>query len=295
MDTIYRMDELPTRPGKYLPLDATQIAEGMASSAATAISRLGGGVSLLSSVGDDLTGTAALAAMAAEGVDCSPTKVTPGVPSATAAVLVDRSGERIIVPYYHPRLWDDPRLPDGLAQGDFGAVLVDVRWPDAAELALRSAALAGAFGVLDADVAALHILERLSPLASHIVASEPGARLLTGLADPAAAALALADRFGAMVVVTAGEKGSFWVDADRDRVTVTPAFEVEAVDTTAAGDVFHGAFALGLVEGMTGETLIRFASAAAAVKCTRFGGRLGAPTRAEVEAMLLRGAGQRSA
>ena len=66
----------------------------------------------------------------------------------------------------------------------------------------------------------------------------------------------------------------------------TPAPVVEVVDTLAAGDVFHGAFAYGLVEGWAHEAIIRFASAAAAIKCTRFGGRLGAPTRAEVEGFL---------
>ncbi|HHY49623.1 MAG TPA: sugar kinase, partial [Alphaproteobacteria bacterium] len=65
-----------------------------------------------------------------------------------------------------------------------------------------------------------------------------------------------------------------------------PALPVEAVDTLAAGDVFHGAFAVGLLEGWPPARIIRFASAAAAIKCTRFGGRLGAPTRAEVEARL---------
>ena len=91
-----------------------------------------------------------------------------------------------------------------------------------------------------------------------------------------------------VVVVTAGERGCFWVERGGSGVRHTAAPMVDAVDTTAAGDVFHGAFALGLIEGLTGEALVRFASSAAAVKCTRFGGRLGAPTRAETEAMLAR-------
>ena len=82
------------------------------------------------------------------------------------------------------------------------------------------------------------------------------------------------------VAVTAGAYGTYWAGGHR------PAFEVEAVDTLAAGDVFHGAFAFGLAEGWQIPAAIRFAAAAAAIKCTRFGGRLGAPTRAEVEAFL---------
>jgi sulfofructose kinase len=65
-----------------------------------------------------------------------------------------------------------------------------------------------------------------------------------------------------------------------------PAFSVDAVDTLAAGDVFHGAFALALAEGHAMEEIMRFASAAAAIKCTRFGGRAGAPTRDDVAQFL---------
>ena len=65
-----------------------------------------------------------------------------------------------------------------------------------------------------------------------------------------------------------------------------PAFGVEAADTLAAGDVFHAGFALALAEGCPESTAMRFASAAAALKCTRFGGIVGTPTRAEVEGLL---------
>ena len=286
MDTIYRVHRLPFRPGKYLPSDATEIAEGMAASAAASIARLGGKAALWASVGDDAVGERGIAAIEAEGVDCSPVRKVAGAPSAISAVLVDDYGERIIVPYYHPRLWLDPVLPAALASGEFAAVLADVRWPEAAAMALTAARQRGALAILDADVAEPEVLERLAALASHIVASRPGAALLAGVNLPDVAAAEMARRFDAMVVVTAGEEGSFWAERGTSGVRHTEAIEVGAVDTTAAGDIYHGAFALGLVEGMAGEALIRFASAAAAVKCTRFGGRLGAPTRAETEALL---------
>jgi sulfofructose kinase len=65
-----------------------------------------------------------------------------------------------------------------------------------------------------------------------------------------------------------------------------PAFQVDVVDTLAAGDVFHGAFAFGLARGYPMYQIMRFASAAAAIKCSRFGGRRGAPTKSEVAAFL---------
>jgi sulfofructose kinase len=100
---------------------------------------------------------------------------------------------------------------------------------------------------------------------------------------PEAAVQAIAQRCtktAATVVVTAGERGVFWSGGH------LPAHQIEAIDTLAAGDVFHGTFAFGLAEGWPLEQCLRFANAAAALKCTRFGGRLGAPTRPEVEAFL---------
>ena len=114
-----------------------------------------------------------------------------------------------------------------------------------------------------------------------MIASEPGAFALTGEPDPALAAAILSRSNAEFVAVTAGERGVFWPGGHQ------PAFKVDAVDTLAAGDVFHGSFAFGLAEGWAVGDIIRFASAAAAIKCTRFGGRLGAPTRAEVEAFLV--------
>ncbi len=100
--------------------------------------------------------------------------------------------------------------------------------------------------------------------------------------------------YRAAIAVTDGENGVVWRNAGDETDSFTPAFKVDAVDTNAAGDVFHGAFAVGLAEKMPlGETM-RFASAAAAIKCTRYGGRSGAPTRAEVDAFLIEKAAGRS-
>ena len=135
-----------------------------------------------------------------------------------------------------------------------------------------------------ADMAPRDLLEDLVPLASHVVASESAAQLLTGAESPKAAAAALGDSQQAFVAVTAGAEGCWWLD--EGQVRHTPAPRIDAVDTLAAGDVFHGAFALGLTEGWAMAEIIRFASAAAALKCTQFGGRLGAPRREAVLAFL---------
>ncbi|MFI5409288.1 PfkB family carbohydrate kinase [Kaistia sp. UC242_56] len=285
-DTIYRLDELPRGPGKFIPIEAVQNAAGMASSAATAAKRQGADVALWASVGDDSLGQELIAELSAEGIDCSGIRRVAGARSAIATILVDARGERMIVPFYDPRATTAPAaLPFDISQ--FDAVLADVRWPAAAAMALQAAKAAGVPAILDADVAARSVIEGLLPFASHIVASEPAAGILCGDEISAPEAVqALHTRTGVFVAVTAGGDGTFWLDLESGRVRHTPAPKITPVDTLAAGDVFHGSFAVGLAEGWDMERIIRFASAAAALKCLKFGGRLGAPNRAETLAML---------
>jgi sulfofructose kinase len=284
MDTIFRLETLPLTAGKFLPLEAVEVAQGMAAAQAAAIAKLGGAVTLWASCGDDPIGDRMVAQIAEAGVDTSIIRRVRGARSGFASIFMDRRGERIIVPQYDPAVRAAPDAVPDLS--GIGVVSVDVRWPDAAEMALRAGRERGLIGLLDLDTGPRDILERLLPHASHIVASEGGAAVVTGEADPAKAAIALAQRHDGFVAVTAGEHGCHWFDRAGDVLRHVPAPRVEAVDTLAAGDVFHGGFAFGLSEGWPIERIIPFASAAAAIKCTKFGGRLGAPSRAEVEAFL---------
>ena len=85
--------------------------------------------------------------------------------------------------------------------------------------------------------------------------------------------------------MTRGAKGTIWLD-EQGEAAEMPAFPVHTVDTLGAGDIFHGAFTLAIAEGQSLPKAMRFASAAAALKCTRYGGALCRPQRAEVEALL---------
>ncbi|MCV3207652.1 sugar kinase [Mesorhizobium sp. YC-39] len=287
LDTILRVETLPVHQGKFMATDGVQIASGMATSAACAARRLGAEVSLWASAGDDAVGDQLVAEIEAEGVDCSLVRRVPGARSALAAILVDAHGERIIVPFYDKRAQADPEMLPVADLSAFDAVLVDVRWPGAAALALAAAHATGRPAILDADTAPLEVLERLLPLASHIVASESAARIVCGQAlDPETACAELAWRTDAFVAVTGGAAGSWWFDRPALSVRHVAAPRIKAVDTLAAGDVFHGAFAVALAEAKPVEQALRFASAAAALKCLHFGGRLGAPDRAETLAMV---------
>jgi sulfofructose kinase len=278
LDTIFRFDHLPIAPGKYLPLDTVQVVQAMATAQEATIVRLGGRARLWASIGDDATGDRIVRDLTEAGIDLTALRRVPGATSGFSSIFIDKSGERIIVPHYDPAI---RTRPDGVPDlSDVAAISVDVRWPDAAEIALHAARDLGVPGILDVEAAPEDVLDRLVPIATHIIASEPGAFALTGEPDPARAVAILAKSHAEFVAVTAGERGVYWPGGHQ------PAFAVETVDTLAAGDVFHGAFAFGLAEGFAVAAALRFASAAAAIKCTRFGGRLGAPTRGEVEAFL---------
>ena len=283
LDTLFRVRALPTGQGKILPYDMLQIAEGMASSAAFAVARLGGKASLWGAVGDDATGERIIADLGESGIDTSGMTIAQGARSAVSTILIDDQGERLIVPFYDARLHDTARPVTEREISSVDAVLVDVRWPKLALATLSAARGAGKPAILDGDVAGDGVIEMLAPAASHIVFSEPAAGRLAGTADPVEMVGRLKRKFAqAFISVTAGENGCFWFDETTGNVFHLAAPRVKAVDTLAAGDIFHGAFALAIAEGVPIEETMRLSSMAAALKCQVFGGRIGAPTRAEL-------------
>jgi sulfofructose kinase len=156
----------------------------------------------------------------------------------------------------------------------------DVRWPEGAETALRAAHEKGVLTMVDGDVAPQAVLQRLMPLADYAVFSDAGLLAYTGLHNVQEALLTVAQQHSRHVGASCGEDGYYWVE--NGQIAHVPAPRVDVVDTLAAGDVFHGAFALAMLEGQDTASAARFACTAASLKCTRFGGRLGCPSRAEV-------------
>lgn len=291
--SLYLVDAVPPVPGKALARDGAEVVDGMAVSAACAFVRLGGAAEAWGRVGDDARGAAMRAALADAGLGVDGVRMVPGGRSSVAVAIIDARGDRLVVPHHDASLDASPRwLPlERVAAAD--VVHADTRWPDGAAAALHAARRAGVSGMLDADVAPREILAELVPLASHLVFSDAGLLLHTGAADADAATLegALAEvaaRTGAVHVgASCGAEGYAWVEGGRVRRVAAP--RVEVIDTLAAGDVLHGALALRLAEGAPVDEAARFAVVAASLKCTRFGGRLGCPSRAEVEARLAAG------
>jgi sulfofructose kinase len=247
---------------------------GMAATAAVAIARLGGIAAFWGRGGEDGPGREMRKALSEQGVDVSQFKLFPDGQSSVSGILVDAIGERQIVNFRG----QFPEEADGLPLGEVGAasaVLADPRWLTGAKALFETARAKKVPTVLDADVADTQVFETLLPLTDHAVFSEPALSAFVGSSDEEA--LAGVAQYGCRVAaVTHGANGVTWLQ--RDVACHQPAYAVNAIDTTGAGDVFHGAYAFAIGARLEVADAISFASAAAALKCTRPGGRDGIPT-----------------
>jgi sulfofructose kinase len=283
-DHVYRLDHFPPPGAKLRAREFAAVGGGCAANAALAIVRLGGEAALASPLGaadgSDPTGDLILVGLAREGVDGAACVRVPGATSPISAILVDPSGERLIVNHRDERLSDARAAdPDRLVSG-YDTVLADNRFADFVLPLCAAARAQGKPAILDGD-RPTQATDALLTTCSHVVFAADGLRATARCDDLGEALRAIAQRSGAFLAVTDGERDILWLD--REVLRRLPVRAVGAVDTLAAGDVFHGAFALAIAEGMDEEAALGFASAAATIKCTRFGGSSGAPTRVEVD------------
>jgi sulfofructose kinase len=284
LDCIYTLDAIPATPVKVLATEYRESGGGMGANASVAAARLGAQAEYWGRVGDDALGHRITDQLVAEGVNVDHVRRVPDCTSPSAAILVDRHGERLICAYNDPRLDADAGwLPlERVAGAD--VALADVRWPQGALRLLAEARRLGKVTLLDADVGPAAETHALMRETSHVAFSVQGLMAAFGNGD-IGAALARADTLTpALVGVTLGPEGFLWRQDGRERRA--PALAIRAVDTLAAGDVWHAAFGVALAERQPVDAAARFANVAAAIKCERPGGRSGAPTRAEVERRL---------
>ncbi len=286
VDYVYRLPFLPEADG---PLSKIRISShriscgGQTATALATCASLGLRSKFAGILGSDENGDRIRAELVRRGIDVADAHVHDGL-NQFAAILVDeRTGERIV-------LWSrdqglalkaDELTPELLAS----ARVVHVDDVDQ-EGAIRAAARArqsGAIVTSDIDrvtdqTEALVAAVSIPILAEHV----PPA--LTGEVDMERALRKLRTRHATMLCVTLGRGGAMILDGDA--IHHQPAFTVDAVDTTGAGDVFRGAFIYGLLRGDAPSALLKFANAAAAVSCTRAGAIDAVPALADVTGML---------
>jgi ribokinase len=266
---------------------------GKGANQAVGAARAGGRVSFVGCVGDDAYGAQVVASLARDGIDTRYVFSEKGTASGTALILIDGDGANCIAvaPGANYRL--KPEHVDRAKDAIAGAACVVTQCEILPETLEHVVALAVSLGkpVILNLAPARRIADATLARLACLAVNEIEAEFLTGRkvasdADVEAAATALLARGPKAVLVTLGARGTYAASGDVRQLVAT--FAVEAVDTTAAGDVHCGAFAVATVEGRPLLEAVRFANAAAALSVTRLGAQPSAPARAEIEALLAR-------
>ncbi|MGB0744461.1 MAG: PfkB family carbohydrate kinase [Opitutales bacterium] len=269
-------------PGSNEKLRANQMhtcGGGPAANAAAAIARLGGSAAFAGYLGKDSFGETVLREFAGDGVDTSHVYRSEA-PTPVAAVTIQPNGDRSIIDYCAP----SAKAPEDyvkLSATGAKVLLVDGHQPLLSNALVEQARELGIPSVLDAG--SIHDgTMMLYNKVDYLITSEKFARGFSNEDDPRMA-LASLDGAAPFIACTWGEDGTYWQD-DKGQHQM-PAFDIEAVDTTGAGDAFHGAFALGLAEGLPIKANLRRATATAALTCLKPGARTALPLRPQVDAL----------
>jgi len=285
LDYVYRIDAFPSSPTKLRALDHVASGGGMAANAAATIARLGGHVSLWARVGDDASGGMIRHQLREAGVGISHVRACTGRPSATAAVIVDRRGERLVISE------DDHEFPlaaDWLPVTEVetaSVVLSDLTWLEGTVAAFTAARAHAVPTVLDVDLNSGQLLNRVIGLADYAIFSAPALKSFVE-GDSEEERLAQVVRLGVRHAgVTLGARGYHWAAANGEHGRQA-AFPVDVIDTTGAGDAFHGAFAWAIAQGRNDRESARVAAAVSAMSCTGLGARGALPTREQLEKRL---------
>ncbi len=284
VDYIYRVRRLPGADSKVRTPNYIASGGGMAAGAAVAAARLGATARWYGRLGNDTTGDEILNHLAAERVDVSAAQRVEGVTSPHSIVLVDSEGERAIVACGTETLPDDCTwLPlRQLEQCD--VVLADIRWIPGAVSAFRAARGARIPCVLDGDSTTNTNATEAVRWASHAIFSRQGLSDIYGVTC-IQSGLQAAHEHAPFVAVTLGEDGVAWLDDGGTLRQLRPP-PVTALETLGAGDVFHGAFASALARQLSESEALRYACAAAALKCAGTGGWDSFPEQRQVDELL---------
>ena len=285
-DLTFRVQSVPTRGSKTNASHFTEICGGNALNAAIGIARLGGRPTLCGPMGDahETARQYIFDRLAEEGIETNHLVHMPGLVTPISAIMIDPSGERTIAVFRDPDLWK-VRLPsiERLLHG-CSAILTESRCAEFCTELCAEARRRGIPVIVGVD-RAMSLHEGLLTASSHLVFSSESLQETAGISDDGRALQEIAKLTSSFLAGTRGPNGTIWLD-EFGGLQQTPAFPVVSVDTLGAGDIFHGAFALAITEGMDIRQALPFASAAAALKCTRFGGAFAAPQRSEVERLL---------
>lgn len=283
-DVILVMEGFRVGEGSYHCERMLSEGGGMAATALCTASRLGSKTRLVSRVGDDVHGRFIIEGLESFGVDTTHVAVVPGRNTTVSIVLADTTtGEKQFYSEFHKSAYIDP-LDAGLSHLDGADVLlIDGHWTDQA---LRSAREAHRRRIpVVADFKRMYDgLEKVFPFVDYLIIPRFFAGEITGETDTGRMLRILFDRWGSVPVVTSGsEGGTYLLDGV---IRHYPVFPVRCVDSTGAGDAFHGAFCHFLSRKVDIPRALELSSAVGALNCRAIGGRSALPTPGELSAFL---------
>jgi len=284
-DQLCSIDVLPKTDASVHTLESSWQYGGKVSTALAALARLGHTGAIHANVGG-IFGKCIRLDFLRHGVDCTHLKDVPGTQSNVCICLAEKStGGRSFVGFRNPA-----GVPEITAGELDKTALLTAGWLLVENLRETSALAASWFReagkqvVVDSDSLLPETIENM-PLVDHFLASQYTYSSLYGddenYENNLRALRAMQKNERAVTVVTLGANGLAGID-EAGRYFRQSAYKVDVVDTTGAGDVFHGAYIAGRLDGLDAEGACRYAQAAAAVKCTRLGGRAGIPTRGQL-------------
>src|SRR5215470_7198395 len=285
-DLTFRTPLVPARGSKENASHFEEICGGNSLNAAIGIVRLGGRASICGPMGDsqEIASRVIFDQLTHEGIDTTHLVHMSGLVTPLSAIIIDPTGERTAVTFRDPELWKVKLPPAENLLRDCHAVLTESRCAEFCTDLCAEAVQRGIPVIVDVD-RAMSLREGLLTASTHLVFSSESLLETAGISDEGAALKKIAKLTSSFLAGTRGPRGTIWLD-EHGELQETEAFPVHTVDTLGAGDIFHGAFTLAITENQALAEALRFASAAAALKCTRFGGALAAPQRVEVEGLL---------
>ena len=312
---VFKGKNAQFRPDIELPIESRKFSEwaiqggGLVATAIVAVGRLGGKATMITKVGDDEWGKFAISDFKKYNVDTSHVFVDKSIKTWLTFILLGKDGTNQWVNAEHLKDFNlpadihravnwsiaNPLTPEEMQRHEtYSSEQLDIltegkilNLGECSDITLEAARTVRRNGIptcYDMETYSHPLLSEFLKNITYCILSRRTAMEFTKETDPIAMCKKLLSYGPEVVGVTLGEDGS--VFATGNEVIMRKAFKIQAVDTTGAGDTFHGAFSFGIAQGWDLARVIEFSSAVSAIKCTKVGGRAGIPTLPEVEAFL---------
>jgi ribokinase len=290
VDLIMKMDRLPNKGETITDCQFLQTFGGKGANQAVAAARAGGDVVFISCVGDDHYGSSMIRNYEKDGIDTEYIFRIPDIPSGTALIMIGGDGDNYlsVAPGANYELNRDhiDRVQQVIDDSDILLLQYEIQTSTLEYILEKASDKTTILNLAPAKSLDDHHLK----LVSILVVNETEAQFISGITNvdyekASLAARVLHEKGVEIVIITLGVKGSYI--SSTEYTGYVDAFPVEAIDATAAGDVYCGNLAVGLANGLSLKDAVRFSSAASALCVTKLGAQPSAPVKKEIDDFLI--------